>query len=305
MTNRFIAIYDPLSSLLESVIQEKGLYYIDQSQYQLSQDPTGSESGNGLSFDNYARNYWIFHNIDYKNWVENNDNAYMYPRILIFCKPEPVDLEEAAFHISRTQIRDNKSTGLFLRFFYSSTKSSKNANLHAHAVWTLLRQVIDNHPVHQREFFEEFLDSLRTPMDIIERAKVEAQKDPAKMTAELMALSSPGNLWNALCQALRKPSKLKLDSAGNINSGSSNASSVRSLTVILDIDNLYIEQWPELIASIRNTTKSLRRDYFVVKWLITNPPNFGDLGIRQSEVLVEYDNERQGTCKPCHSHKIL
>lgn len=69
----------------------------------------------------------------------------------------------------------------------------------------------------------------------------------------------------------------------------------RKLTFIFDLDRRLEETWKALINHVRGAIANLRREYLVVRLLITNPPVASDLGLLQpSEIILEYDQERQG-----------
>jgi len=68
----------------------------------------------------------------------------------------------------------------------------------------------------------------------------------------------------------------------------------RKLAVVFDFDDFSNKEYRLFINAIRGTLRNLGRHFSVVKILVTNPPTTADLEIQESEILLEYDTERQG-----------
>jgi len=274
---------------LSSSVREFDCYYYDQNAHVNTFPHTHGVENNGKMF-------WVFGGLDYKNWIQSKEELSV-----LVLRGSPA-LEHAASHVVRT-LKKNKLADVVLHFFYSSTKSMvppyNFANLqydwrHVSCVWTFLIQVIDGYPLSQRQFlFTAFFNQviLRMKYGQIENMPPD---DPLKAFELLLGHILLDDLWFALAQVLAKSEELGL---GDIEAMQRSTTHIkRNLAVVLDLDDLSIETYRMLIDSIRGTLRNLRRYFAVLKVLITNPPPRGDLQLQESEVLLEYDEERRGSC---------
>jgi len=254
-------------------------FFVDQNHYIEILSKTGEPEKDG-------RFFWIFHSLDYEMWSKHELD------VLVF-RGSPI-LECAASHIVRT-LQDSEANNLLLYFFYSSAKSSNSTiwrNLVA--ACTILNQVLDSCPSSQQQYLlESFLTKTLATLDDWELTKVGAD-DPKESFKKLLHISTLKSLWDALEQII---SEAELHSR-SIDLETSRRSR-RKLTFILDLDNQTVETGRELMDIIRPMMATLRREYSTVRLLVTNPPSTGDLGLQKpSELLLDYDTERQGLYGP-------
>jgi len=274
-------VVESLSSFFSA--EEFGHYYCDQKAHldALSLDP---ELENGKLF-------WIFKNIDYTDWKNVKEGA----SVLILRGSR--NLEDAASQIIR-KMTGNKVADLVLHFFYSSLKRLHTFNnlecnwQHVSCVWTLLIQTIEGFPLSQKQclltvFFSQALDT------IVDEELAKMLPDKPMETIQCLLLHSDlRNLWVALAQTLGKSEQLRL--RGTEPKRQTSCQTKRNLAMVFDLNDFSIETYKLLIGIIRGTLRYLRQYYSSVKILLVNPPPTGDLELRESEVLVEYDRERQG-----------
>jgi len=252
---------------------------VDQNNYIEKLSKTGEPEKDG-------RFFWIFHSLDYEMWSKHELN------VLVF-HGSPI-LECAASHIVRT-LQDSKANDLLLYFFYNSAKSSyATMSRNLVAVCTILNQVLESCPSSQQPYLLElFLRKTLATLANWELTKVGAD-NPKESFKKLLDISTLKNLWNSLEQVL---SKAELH-CQNIDLETSRRSR-RKLTFVLDLDNLTVETGRELMDIIRPMMATLRREYSTVRLLVTNPPSTGNLGLQKpSELLLDYDTERQGLYGP-------
>jgi hypothetical protein len=252
---------------LDELVSGFRCYYCDQKVY-IDTFPVTNE------LENNGQLFWIFRNIDYRNWSDIDTGA----STLVLRGSS--DLESAASQIIH-KLKDDTTIDLVLHFSYSTTEHIRPSQImrnhpcdwrHLSCVWTLLIQSINGYTPSQQEFLlKEFVHYTLRPVE--ENKYLE-------------------NLWYALAQALMKSGEF--DTHCTEPDRQNPPVVKRKLAVIFDLDNLPISTYELLIEIIRGTVRRLRRDFSGVKILIINPPISGDLLLDESEILIEYDKERQG-----------
>jgi hypothetical protein len=152
-------------------------------------------------------------------------------------------------------------------------------------VCTILRQVIENHPPPQRQsLLETFLEEILAPIDGSKLDELPA--DPTEAFQSILCLSALHDLWNDLGQVLGEATYLERQNMPQ---------NTRHLTIVFDLDSPSGEAGRALMESFRGVITDLRGHYTTVRLLVTNPSVTGDPGPQlPSEVLLEYDKERQG-----------
>ena len=255
------------------------VYFVDQSQY--LEDYLKPPQ---LELKEDAKYFWIFRNLDYEKWVQRRDEAKM----LGLRGPSVGDLELAASHIVRNLDSASHEGEVLLYFFCGSTRQKPNlqAVVGRHdlvCVWNLLRQLIGNRPAAAGSSLQNFLERALSLLSENDRVQLRAHSNPTDVFISLLDLSSPRDLWVALGEALGGPEEQK-------NSGAQN------LTLIIDL-NLMARTWEGLVENIRHMTAGLMKDYGTVRVLLSNVPETS-LGQQPSEILLEYDKEREGMYGP-------
>jgi len=242
--------------------------------------------------ENDGNFFWIFDNIDYKEWMQNL-------RTLVLSAPPERNLEQGAYYIVR-HLQEVDAVTLPLYFFYRAAERrhyliwesmDKHEQLIAVSLHTLLYQLIgfpNFSKLRSQSIVAAFLNHLLECRIESELAKM-VTGDQLENLKPLLAFATLKDLWDAFEKAL----DVALD-IGLSNNGSHHPALPAgiSLTLIFDLDDAPIATWRLLLENMR----TLQRHLPVVKLLITNPPTAGDLGLEtaRSEIHIEYDKERKG-----------
>ena len=224
-------------------------------------------------------------------------HGFKETKILGLYGPPTEDLELAASHIVRS-LRNPETSGQegevpVLYFFYNSTGQEWGPQnvvgwRDLICVWSLLRQLIENRPTATESLLQIFLKKTLDCLNDEELRKLPAH-DPTIIFKSLLCLSKPRNLWDALGQVL---GDLK-EKEGPAHRGKPN------LTLIIALDS-ESSTWKGLIDNVRGMAAGLPRGYGTVRVLLSDLPEASNLHWqhRPSEVLLEYDKERQGMYSP-------
>ena len=117
--------------------------------------------------------------------------------------------------------------------------------------------------------------------------KLRVFRDPTDLFRSLLHHLKPQDLWDALGQVLE-----------NLEEENPKRSGKPNLTLIIDLKSM-ASTWKELIDNIREMTACLSQGYGAVRVLLSNLPEMGGLWQhRPSEILLEYDKERNGMYSP-------
>jgi hypothetical protein len=249
--------------------------------------------------------------MDYKEWKTSS-------RVMVLSGPPKCDLEQAASHVVHT-LQEEKGAGLqplLLHFFYRSAKYVPCPYIEPLRIcwqdmvckYTLLWQAIYDCPRPRQSLLKACLSAILANLDDNLIPGVLALTPTESLRRLLNAVTLEGFLV-ALLQALTTNGHLD---APNIGSGrpeqntiSQTSKTKRSLTFIFDLDYLPSETWKVLIDSIRQTMQT-RQDVLTVKLLVTSPPIVATLGLqRLLDILLVYDEERQGLALPHFVNMIL
>ena len=273
--------------ILKSLIRSEKLletYIFDQSKYL-----EGLKTP-GLGLEQDTKYFWIFSNLDYGEWVQYR--GVKETRVLGLHGPPTEDLELAASHIVRSlrglETLSQEGEVPVLYFFYNSTGQECGPQnvvgwRDLICVWSLLRQLIESRPTAARSLLQIFLRKTLYCLNDEELGKSWAH-DPTIIFESLLCLSKPRNLWDAFGLVLGYlKEKENPNHPGNPN-----------LTLIIVLDSKS-STWKELIDNIRKMTAGLPRGYGTVRVLLSDLPEASNLHWqRPSEILLEYDKERQG-----------
>jgi len=244
------------------------------------------------ALENNYKFFWIFHGLDYKNWIETGQKM----PVLVLCGSPT--LENATAHIVRT-LKDN----LVFHFFYGSVRylhplpglvGSSVEWKQLLCVWTILLQLIDGYPLPQQQYLLESFCSyaLRfiSPSNIEKITSVE----PEEAFRSLLRYSELETLWDALSHTL---SRLEW-SRGHAESERQDAPRIeRHLIFVFDLDDQPFNTCTVWFNIMRSIMRNLRRHFTTVKILVTYPTT-DDLMLHHSEVCLKYDTERQGMYCP-------
>jgi hypothetical protein len=271
------------------------LYLVNQSDYVKTIPEVREPEHNGKYF-------WIFRNLDYMCWRQPRAETESYDEhpkgmTTLVLSGSPI-LEYAASHVVRN-FPNTDARGLLLYFFHGSTRkvhrssesltaaTSKNLVL----ICTLLKQLIEGHSLHCQEFLvKKFL------REVLEHSSEEeitnASKNPMESFKRLLYISSPEILWSALESALINAS----ESCRNVDSEPpSMPQNKQHVTFVFDLGDHSMEDVKALIDIVRRVLVGLRSSYRTARMMVTCKSIGSDFGLqRPSEVLVEYDRERQG-----------
>ena len=249
-----------------------GVYSFDQSKYLESISKTAR-----LELDRDAKYSWIFHNLDYKKWVQRHNEA----RILGLRGLSFGDLKLAASHIVQS-LRNPGTAGQedeVLYFFYSSTRRERGPQNVVNwsdlvCVWNLLLQLIKNRPRAVERLIQTFLRSALNSLGDDELAELQVHGGPTDALRSLLCLSKPRDLWGALGQVL-----------GDLEEPENN------LALVIDF-GLMASPWEGLVDSIREMTELLPRG--TLRVLLSNLPETSTLWKTRPSEILEYDKERKG-----------
>ena len=265
---KIIGLLTPSAQLLDA-------YFVDQRKYLESHSKT---LGLGLGQD--AKYFWIFRDLDYEKWVQRRDEA----RILGLHGPSAVDLELAASHIVRSLDAAGQDGDVLLYFFYNSTRCERDTEdvvgwRDLVLLWNLLRQLIKNRSTAEESLLQTFLKGALDFLGDDELAGLRDRGNPIDVFRSLLCFSKPQDLWETFSRVL-----------GNLKKPEN--SEKQNLTLIIDLNSM-TSNWRVLIDNIRQMTTSLMKAYETVRVLLSNVPE-KSLGQRPSEILLEYDKEREG-----------
>jgi hypothetical protein len=289
-----------LESLILPAIRALELYLVNQSDYVKTILPVEVREPelNGKYF-------WIFRNLDYMCWRQPRTETESYDEhpkgiTTLVLSGSPI-LEYAASHTVRN-FPNTDAHGLLLYFFYRSESTRKfNQSLtdatSKDLICTLLKQLIEGHSLHRQEFLTRTF--LRKVLERSSEEKItnaSTPKDPMESFKRLLCTSSLDILWSALKSALIDAS----EPCRNVDSeplAPSMPQNKQHVTFVFDLGDHSVEDVKALIDIVRPVLVGLRRSYRTAKMMVMcNSLAKGiEFGLqRPSEVLVEYDKERQG-----------
>jgi energy-coupling factor transporter ATP-binding protein EcfA2 len=225
-----------------------------------------------------GRYFWIFRNVDYLCWYNPELYGDHHKGIKTLFLSGSFMVRNAAAHL----VRNLRSTGLLLHYFYGSrlplqSSLRPNAQDYLFLICTLLKQLIENDISLGQSILRPFFDKLLKSSSKQELEKL--SRDPMDF---LEALS-----FSVLCRALEHA----------LSSALKTREYVDSITFIFDIYEHPLEDAKVLIDSFRTVIDCIRHNHRNLKTrlMVTYKSYGGDLGLRQpSEVLITYDEERQG-----------
>ena len=146
-------------------------------------------------------------------------------------------------------------------------------------VWNLLRTLIKNHSTAEESLLQTFLGNVLGSLSDDKLANL--PDHPADAFRSLFYLFKPRDLWHALGQVL-----------GDLMD--SDIPRKRNLTLVIDLNSM-ASGWEGMIGNIREMTTSMPQAYGSVRILLSNLLEASDRWqTRPSEILLEYDKERQG-----------
>jgi len=177
--------------IVQSLLRSQGIidhYIIDQNSYI-------KYLSNAGELEQDSRFFSIFHNLDYIEWLKVDGNV----NILAMCG-SPF-LEHAASQIVHTLM--NEAADLTLYFFVGSTRHAKRSLIRSVGdrqdillVCTLLRAVIDYHPLPQQQsLLKTFLGELLAHRSAKKLSKLST--DPTEAFNWLLCHCTLQNLWDA------------------------------------------------------------------------------------------------------------
>ena len=275
--------------ILEMLITSERIfdvYFFDQNKYLESHDHS-KMPGHGPEQD--PKYFWIFHNLDYKKWVQRRGEV----KLLGLRGPSADDLEFAASHIVQSLRNPDAASQegeVLLYFFYNSIRRERGMPDVASwrgmvCVWNLLGTLIKTHSTTEKSLLQTFLRNALASISDDELAKLPVYSDPIDVLRSLFCHSKPKDLWHALGQVL-----------GGLKEPEN--SQKRNLTLIIDLYSK-ASAWEELVSGIRGMAADMPQTFRTVRILLSNLPEIGDH--RQtlpSEIFLEYDKERKGMYSP-------
>ena len=223
--------------LLISSANLQDVYFFDQSKYLETHLKAPK-----LGFEQDAKYFWIFRNLDYEKWKERHGGA----KILGLHGPSTTDLELAASHIVQSLRGPDPASreGDVLYFFCNSTRGKRGPQNMVGwrdrlCVWNLLRQLVENHATAATQLLQIFL---KKALDFLSDDKLPRllAGGPTDVFESLLHLSKPQDLWVALGQVLED-----LEERGNLE-----RLGKPDLALVIDLNSM-AGSWKPLIDNIR------------------------------------------------------
>jgi hypothetical protein len=154
-------------------------------------------------------------------------------------------------------------------------------------------QVIDNCPQQQQNsLLEDFFSQILDFMAADEVAEMLLKK-PMEAFESVLSRANLQNVWDSLAQVLKMSEEERR--RGTESRYQNTQWNKRNLTFVFALDIRPIKAFQSLLDIICYIVYNLRRHFLSVKVVVIYPSSASDLRLNHSEVLLEYDKERQGT----------
>lgn len=269
-----------IESLVQTALPGKTKFYVDPLKHLRTQHYESSDLEDSTAW------FFMLHNLDYQNWI-SKAGVQMLVYKSFPCLPHAVP------HLVRI-LRSTEESCLQLHFSPDRVEQSELAQTSKSdkctisvVVSTFFCQAIETCPQEQRQsFLQGFLHILLT--SLTDKELIEIQKSPKSKFNNIIECSKPDTLWTALEGVLLRVADLC------IYPGLNGKLAKPSLKIILDLSRAK-DEWEEIIQKLRLVIQRLRLGFSTIKLLITDPPDTVGIPLLQPcEVLVSYDQERQG-----------
>ncbi|KAH0556424.1 hypothetical protein GP486_005657 [Trichoglossum hirsutum] len=216
--------------------------------------------------------YWIFRNIDFKQWDSSSSS-----KVLWLSGPPKCDLNRVSSYIVDLTKSEASETQHYVLYFFCSTVAS-GVEIATTFIHTLLYQAVCYSPMDKKSVLRIFLDALIGEMlkrepDNKSHQHPKMEDSPGATMKKI--LNAPINeLWSALKIALT-------------------SERVQELSIIIDgLDNVE-SRYVNFIGQIREFIADLQESNLKVKALLTSKPQPKIKEILNGLPCIEYDKERK------------